>query len=75
MCVICDQYKLGKIDGKVAMKQMGDQIAAEKNPNKAGKLTSHAFELSEIILAKEVPETQTNREVEEAFWNATHQED
>lgn len=75
MCTICDQYKQGKIDGKAALAKIGDAIKVEQNPNQTGKLTKHMFEMSEMILAKEVPETETNKEAEEAFWNATHRED
>lgn len=75
MCVACEEYKQGKIDGKAALKKVSDAIKVEMDPNHTGKLTKHLFEMSEMILAKEVPLTETNSEAEEAFWNATHQED
>lgn len=75
MCTICDSYKHGKIDGKEALKKISDAIKVEMDPNHIGKLTKHMFEMSEMILSKEVPETKVDKEAEEAFWKATHPEE
>lgn len=75
MCIACDEYKQGKIDGKAALKKVTDAIKVEMNPDQTGKLTKHLFEMSEMILAKEVPMPETDADADEAFWNATHRED
>lgn len=75
MCVICDKYKSGKVDGKQALMALNDALKQTKGPENKLRLEKHMFELSEIILGKEVPEIKANTEIDEAFWNSTHQED
>lgn len=75
MCIACKQYSEGKIDGKTALKKLQDAIKVEMNPDHIGDLTKHMFELSEIILAKEVPQSETDEQTEKDWWNHTHSED
>lgn len=67
MCIICIEWEKGKMTSKEAFKAIGETM----NP----KTQKHLEDLSEKILSKEVPLTETNADAEEAFWNATHQED
>lgn len=75
MCKLCDQYKLGKIDGKEALDKIKNTIKAEMDPNHIGNLTLHMFEMTEMILTKEVPMSESNEELDKAWWNATHGDD
>lgn len=75
MCFVCDKYNKGEIDGKTALAKIQDAIKVEQNPDHTGKLFKHMLEISEMILAKEVPMPEVNEEADEAFWNATHRED
>lgn len=75
MCIACDQYRQGTIDGKSALKKVIDAIKVEMDPDQTGKLGKHLFEMYEMILAKEVPMPETNADADEAFWIATHKED
>jgi hypothetical protein len=67
MCIICIEWKKQKLTSREAFKAISEMM----NP----QTQKHLEELSEKILQKEVPEVETNTEVEEAFWNETHQED
>lgn len=75
MCVICDRYKSGEIDGKTALAKIQQAIKVEQDPNHTGYLAKHMFEISEMILSKEVPATETNQEADADWWNHTHSED
>lgn len=67
MCILCAQWELEKITSKEAFRAMGEMMTPENQ--------QHLEELSEKILSREIPETDTNKEAEEAFWNSTHGED
>lgn len=67
MCVICVEWEKQKLTSKEAFKAIGEMM----NP----KTQEHLEELSEKILAKEVPMPDTDADADEAFWNATHRED
>lgn len=67
MCIICTEWEKQKITSKEAFRAIGEMMTP--------KTQKHLEELSEKILQKEVPEPETNKDAEEAFWNATHQED
>jgi hypothetical protein len=65
--MLCVEWEKQKITSKEAFRAMGEMMIPENQ--------KHLEELSEKILSKEVPETETNKDIDEAFWNATHQED
>lgn len=67
MCIICAEWEKGKMTSKEAFRAIGETMSTSTQ--------KHLEELSEKILSKEVPLTETNAEAEEAFWNATHRED
>lgn len=67
MCIICLEWEKQKLTSKEAFKAIGEMMTPQTQ--------KHLEELSEKILQKEVPLTETNADAEEAFWNATHQED
>lgn len=67
MCIICLEWEKQKLTSKEAFRAIGEMMTPQTQ--------KHLEELSEKILQKEVPLTETNTEAEEAFWNATHQED
>lgn len=67
MCIICIEWEKGKMTSKEAFRAIGETMSP--------KTQKHLEELSEKIIQKEVPETETNKDIDEAFWNATHQED
>lgn len=67
MCMLCVEWEKQRITSKEAFKAIGEMITPTTK--------EHLQELAERIIQKEVPETQTNKDAEEAFWNATHPED
>lgn len=74
MCKVCNQYTAGKIDGKSALKNLDEQISNETDPEKKEKLTRHLFVLSEVILAKEVPPSETDDQADQLWWNSNHED-
>lgn len=67
MCLICVEWEKGKMTSKEAFRAIGESM----NP----KTQKHLEDLSEKILAKEVPMPDTNEEADKDFWNSTHRED
>lgn len=67
MCVICEKWKKGKITSQEAFQAIGESMNS--------KTQKHLEDLSEKILAKEVPMPDTNKEADRDFWNSTHRED
>lgn len=67
MCMLCIEWEKQRITSKEAFKAIGEMMTPQTQ--------KHLEELSEKILQKEVPMVDTDKDVEEAFWNSTHDED
>lgn len=67
MCIICIELAKGSMTHKEAFKAMGEMMTPDNQ--------KHLEEVADNILNQEVPMAETNAEADEAFWNATHQED
>lgn len=64
MCDICKDFKNGKISGKSAIDKMHRRLA-EENIESASK--THLFELTDIVLASELPSSEQNEEINMAW--------
>lgn len=71
MCIICTEWQKQKLTSKEAFRAIGEILHTSKDKSQV----EHLRELSEKILEKEVPSAETNEEADQAWWNATHQED
>lgn len=67
MCDICTKWGNGDMSSQEAFQAIGQAMSP--------KTQKHLEDLSEKILAKEVPMPDTNEEADAAFWNSTHRED
>jgi len=70
MCKICDDVKNGDLTTKQALDAIGAKLAKVDK-----KESKHLWDLSERILSEEVPETESNQELDEKWWKSTHQEE
>lgn len=64
MCDICKDFKNGKISGKSAIDKMHRRLADERGVE-ASK--THLFELTDIVLASELPIIENNEEINMAW--------
>jgi hypothetical protein len=67
MCIICQEWEKQKLTSKEVFRAIGEMMTPENQ--------THLEQLSEKILQKEVPETESNQQADEDWWNATHSED
>lgn len=71
MCKICVEWENNRLTNKEAFGAIGEMINTSKDESQVG----HLKDLSERILDKELPNVGTNTEVDEAWWEFTHNED
>lgn len=67
MCIVCKDWEAGKLTSQEALKNLGELIkAADKKDKK------HLFEVSEKILDKEVPLSDTDEELDQSWHEEMH---
>lgn len=67
MCIICIEWEKQKLTSKEAFRAIGEIMNSQNQ--------KHLEDLSEKILQKEVPLTETDEEAEKEFWTSTHGDD
>lgn len=67
MCIVCRDWEAGKLTSKEALQNLGELIQAAKEDEK-----EHYFEVSEKILDKEVPLSETDEELDQTWHEETH---
>lgn len=70
MCSICDDWKNNKIDSKQAFERIKDALQ-----NASPKTTGHLTNLSDTILDKEVPMTETDENADRQWTDELYNED
>ncbi len=71
MCIICTEWAKQKLTSKEAFRAIGEILHTSKDKAEL----DHVKELSEKILSNEVPETESNPQMDKDWWNSTHPED
>jgi hypothetical protein len=67
MCKTCKQFKLGELSSKEALKLLGDELSSQDCRNK-----DHLWRAIDMIMDKELPQTQPDEEIESEWWKKTH---
>lgn len=67
MCIICLEWEKQKLTSKEAFRAIGEMMTPENQ--------KHLEELSEKILQKEVPTTESDSQADADWWNHTHSDD
>ena len=67
MCIVCKDWEAGKLTSKEALRALGELIASAKPKEK-----EHFFKVSEKILDKEVPVSETDEELDQSWHEETH---
>lgn len=71
MCAICIEWEKERLTSKEAFKAMGEVIGITEDEN----VIQHLQDLSEKIIAKEIPPSESNEQVDQDWWDSTHTED
>jgi hypothetical protein len=71
MCKICDDFKKGNIDAKIAFVRISDALQDQSDSEKTG----HLIELSATILDKDVPMSEVDEKAEEEWQKNYKQEE
>ena len=70
MCVICKDWKLGKLTSKEALSNIGEMINTESDEEKK----AHYWEISEEILDKEMGNSNPDPELDRQWWDENHED-
>lgn len=70
MCYLCIEWEKQRMTSKEAFRAIGEILHTSKDKNEL----AHVRELSEKILSSEVPETESNPQMDEDWWNSTHED-
>jgi hypothetical protein len=69
--MLCIEWQKERLSSKEAFKAIGEMI----NSTTDQKKIAHLMELSDKILSKEVPDGETDSDIEQDWWNSTHEEE
>lgn len=67
MCIICQEWEKQKLTSKEAFRAIGEMMTPQTQ--------KHLEELSEKILQKEVPTTESDSQADADWWRHTHADD
>lgn len=71
MCIICQEWEKQRMTSKEAFRAIGEVLYGEKDPKKVEHLT----DLSNRILEKEVPTSESNLDIDQDWWDHTHSDE
>ena len=72
MCFLCDEYQSGEIDGQEALETINEAITVELEVEHKANLMKHMLEMSDMILAKEVPMTEKDEALDKQWSKETY---
>lgn len=67
---MCKDWKAGRLTSEEALKNLGEMIIGTKDSRKS----KHYFEVSEKILDKEVPTSDTDEELDKNWHDENHED-
>lgn len=70
MCMICVEWQKQKMTAEEAFRAIGEIMNTTKDPKKI----NHLIKLSDTILNKEVPLSETDKELEKAWTKENYEE-
>lgn len=70
MCIVCKEWKAGKLTTKEALAALGELMSASPK-----KETKHYSKVYEDIMEKEVPMPESDEELNQNWHDETHEHD
>lgn len=64
MCYLCKKYLKGEIDAKTAFDTLNKAATVELDVNHKADLYAHLLELNELIMSKECPMPETDKDAD-----------
>lgn len=68
MCIICVEWQKGNITSKEAMRNIGEALLVADSQ----EAREHFYEVTDMILDKELPSSEVDEEIDERWWKETH---